>query len=156
MAQAEGWGTPTCHSRAGRHCAELLTFSHFLPWHRHPAKGSRGEERCRESGWEKWKERARKYRDRNQDKIFYGQWILKQGDVIREYSSPPPQGLGCLENDFHFREKLSEKLKTFPKKLATTSFTQRQVWEIRIVMGGIFYGTKYLFLFRLWGYQDRK
>lgn len=116
------WGTPTCQCRAERHCAELLTFSHFLPWYRHPAKGSRGEGRGRERGRERWGERARKYRDRNQDKICSGQWVLNQGEVIREYSSPPLQGLGCLENDFHFREKLSEKLKTSPKKIGYNFF----------------------------------
>lgn len=71
---------------------------------------------------------------------------------------PHTQFLGCLENDYFLREgeKLSGKLKTSPKNWLTTSFTQSQVWELQIVMGGISYGTKYLFLFHLWRYQERK
>lgn len=40
--------------------------------------------------------------------------------------------------------------------MATTSFAQRQVRGTWGMMGGIFCGTKYLFLFHLWGYQDSK
>lgn len=62
-----------------------------------------------------------------------------------------------LENDSRLREREAFlKAKYVSPKLATTVFTQRQIWEIRVVMGGIFYGTKYLFLLLLWGYQDRK
>lgn len=146
MARAEGQGLSTCHSRAGKNSVQLLTFSHFLPWHRHAAEGGRGERRPRERGREKLGKRARKQTDRNQDKICYGHWMLNQGDVIWKYSPTLPQGLGC----FHLRERAAFwKAKNISKKLATTFFTQRQVWEIRIVMGGIFYGNKIFILVSL-------
>lgn len=146
-------GAFTCQIRAGRNEVQLLTFSHFLHWHRHPVTG-RGGHRERE---ERLEQRAR-------NKGIETRWnLLRTLDIklkVLWYGNIPPKPcpnfFRILENDSHLRGKAFLKAKFIsPNWLQLSSHTKTSL-RYKLVMGGIFYGTKYLFLLLLWGYLDRK